>query len=191
MASPPKFLRPQKPPILPPDATIEHNPTVSLQYERLIGRAIIAWSKLEACMEDFIWSLLKIDLEQGRVITGRVDAVGKIRMLRELGRLELPELMFHRLSPALDEIDVLRDDRNFIAHGSWGRTKYRGEWVHVCLSLRPKSPTPDVVVSESFPEIRMRAIIDGIERTKWTLIRLREELDALPGRSTPPRHEGS
>jgi len=80
---------------------------------------VVAWSKLEACMEDLIWSLLEVEIEEGRIMTARVDAVGKIRMLRELGELEMPEEMFHRLSPTLDEIDVLRDDRNFIVHGSW------------------------------------------------------------------------
>jgi hypothetical protein len=191
MTSPPKFPRPQKPPVLPADPNQEFDYTVSLQYERMIGRAIIAWSKLEASMEDLIWSLLNVEIEQGRVVTARVDAVGKIRILRELGQLVLPESMFHRLSPTLDEIDVLRDHRNFIAHGSWGRARYDGDWVHVCVSLRPKGPTPDVVVSESFSEKRMRAIIDGIERTKWTLIRLQNEYHALPGKSVPPRHEGS
>jgi hypothetical protein len=190
MAAPPKFPRPQKPPVLPPDPKQEVEPTVSPQYERLIGRTIAAWSKLEACMEDFIWSLLKVEIEQGRVMTARVDAVGKIRMLRELGHLELPEAMFHRLSLTLDEIDVLRDDRNFIAHGSWGRTKVDMTMVHVCVSLRPKAPSPDQVVSETFPEKRMLTIIDGIERTKWTLIELMRELHTLPGRSVPPRHEG-
>ena len=173
MAAPPRFPRPQKPPVLPvnPDQKVE--PTVSMQYERLIGRVIVAWSKLEACMDDFIWSLLGVEIEQGRVMTARVDAVGKIRMLRELGQLELPEKLFHQLSPTLDEIDVLRDDRNFIAHGSWGRM---GPYMaHVAVSLRPKPLAPDELVSETFSEKRMRGIIDGIERTKRTLIELQRE----------------
>ena len=188
MTKPPKFSRPKKPPILEanPDQQIE--PTISLQFERLIGRVVVAWSKLESCMEDLIWSLLEIEIEEGRIMTARVDTVGKIRMLRELGELEMPEEMFHRLSPALDEIDVLRDDRNFIVHGSWARMK--PQWVHVAVSLRPKAPYPDQAVSETFSEARMLAIIDGIDRTKWVLIGLMRELHALPGRSPPPRHEG-
>jgi hypothetical protein len=188
MAAPPKFPRPQKPPVLPPDPNQQAEGTVSLQFERLIGRVVVAWSKLEACMEDFIWSLLEVEIERGRIMTLRVDAVGKIRMLRELGKLEMPEAMFHRLSPTLDEIDVLRDDRNFIVHGNWARIF--PEWTHVVASLRPKGLAPDQAVTETFSETRMRAIIDGIDRTKWTLIELMRELHTLPGRSVPPRHEG-
>jgi hypothetical protein len=142
-------------------------------------------------MEDLLWSFLKLDIEPGRVVTARVDAVGKIRMLRTLGELEMPEEMFHRLSPILDEIDVFREERNTIAHGTWGRQRIGTEWVHVCLSLKFKPLAPDEVVAESFPQGRMMAITAGIERTKWVLIRLQDELHKLPGRSAPPRHEGS
>jgi hypothetical protein len=159
-----------------------------MRFERLIGRAVTAWSKLEACMEDFIWSLLNVPIEQGRIVTLRTDAVGKIRMLRGLGELVLTEAQFHKLSPTLDEIDVLRDDRNSIIHGTWGRVSPSG--VHVCLSLRPRGLAPDQVVSETFPETRLRAMIDATERTKWVLIGLRQELDASPGRSPPLHHEG-
>lgn len=142
-------------------------------------------------MEDFIWSLLNVEIEKGRVMTTRVDAVGKIRMLRELGKLEMPEQMFNRLSPALDEIDALREDRNFIAHGTWGRQRIEMTTIHVCMSLRFKPLNPDEVVSESVPEGRIRELIDGIERTKWTLIGLQNEYHALPGKSVPRRYEGS
>jgi hypothetical protein len=188
MATPPRFLRPQRPPVLPPGPNQQVVVTVSMQFERLIGRAVVAWSKLEACMEDFIWSLLDIPIEQGRVMTLRTDAVGKIRMLRRLGEMVLTEAQFHTLSPTLDEIDVIREDRNSIAHGTWGRTA--PSMVHVCLSLRPQGLAPDQVVSETFPETRMLAIIDGIERTKWVLIGLMQELHASPDRSPPPHHEG-
>jgi hypothetical protein len=188
MAAPPKFPRPKKPPIQPPLPGQEVEPTVSLRYERLIGRIVVNWSKLEACMEDLIWSLLKLEIEKGRVITARRDAVNKIRMLRELGVQELPEPMFHRLSPALDHIDVLREDRNFVVHGTWGRTK--PSFMHVCLSLRPQALERDQIMTETFPEMRMYEILNGIELRKQELIELMSELHALPGRSVPKHHEG-
>jgi hypothetical protein len=191
MASPPKFLRPQKPPLVPRDPNLRMTPTVTLQFERLIGRMVISWSKLEASMEDFIWSLLNIEIEKGRVMTARVDAVGKIRMLRELGKQEMPEEMFHRLSPTLDEVDVLRESRNFYVHGTWGRQQIDLTMIHMCMSLRFKPLTPDEVVAESVPEIRITKLIDDIERVKWVLIPLQSDYHALPGKSVPPRHEGS
>ena len=137
-------------------------------------------------MEDLIWTLLKLEIEQGRIVTARMDAVGKIRMLRHLGELEMTEEQFHRLSPALDEIDILREDRNFIVHGTWGRAGF--DRTHFCLSLRLKPDSVENVIGESFPESRMRRIGDAIERRKWELIDLMEELHALPGRFVPKHH---
>jgi hypothetical protein len=188
MASPPKFPRPQKPPVLPPRPDFWPDPTIAMQFERFIGRAVVGWSKLEACMEDFIWRLLDVPIEQGRIVTLRTDSVGKIRMLRQLGELILAEAQFHRLSPTLDEIDVLREDRNSIIHGTWGRSGPGG--VHICLSLRPKGLAPDQVVAESFPEARIRSIIDATDRTKWVLIDLMNELPASPNRPPQQRPGG-
>jgi hypothetical protein len=144
--------------------------------------------KAGACIEDFIWVLLDLKIEDGRIMTGRVDAVGKIRMLRKLGEQKLPESLFHRLSPVLDQVAAIREDRNFIAHGTWGRTK--PAYTHVCLSLRPEALAPDQIVSETFPEVRMLTLIDGIEITKQGLIQLMRDYYALPGKTTPPHHQG-
>jgi hypothetical protein len=62
-----------------------------MTHERLIGRIVVAWSKLEGAMEDLIWQLLGIGIEQGRVITSRLDAVTKIRMIRALAEPALTE----------------------------------------------------------------------------------------------------
>ena len=121
MAAPPKFPRPQKPTVLPAKPGQTVNPTVSMLTERLIGRVIVAWSKLEACMDDFIWALLGVPIERGRIITVRMNAVRKIQTLRQLGGLVLSKSKFHELSPLLDQVDILRDLRNLVAHGTWGR----------------------------------------------------------------------
>ncbi len=75
-----------------------------MRQERLIGRFVVEWSKLEGALEDLIWHLLKLDMEIGRHITVRMDAISKIKMAR-VGKLELPRTLFYQLSPILDQID--------------------------------------------------------------------------------------
>jgi hypothetical protein len=173
MGKAPKTPRPQKSPVLPALENQIVDPTISMLTERLIGRAIVAWSKLENCMDDFIWALLAVPIEQGRVLTVRMDAVRKIQTLRRLGELVLSTEKFHVLSPILDRVDILREDRNLIGHGSWARSGF--DRLTVVASLKPEALNPDEVVSETFPDRRLRAVIDGIEKTKWELIPLMEE----------------
>ena len=74
---------------------------------------------------------------------------------------------------ALAAADELRDDCNFIVHGSWGMLDPEG--VPVALSLRAKS-NPGEVVSEGFPHQRMRAIVREIIKTKQEIMRIGEAL---------------
>ena len=187
MAKPPKTPRPQKPPVLPPKPGQAVNPTISMKTERLIGRFVVAWSKLEACMDDFIWALLAVPIEQGRIITVRMDAVRKIQTLRQLGGLVLAETVFHQLSPILDQIDILRDDRNLIVHGTWGRQLPEND--NVVVPLKPEALEPDQVVSETFPDSRLRIAIDGIEKAKWQLIPLMNDRYASLDKSLRQHHE--
>jgi hypothetical protein len=120
MLKPPKILR-RKKLHLPPRENDQLNLTIGLIQEKLIGRVVVAWSRIERVMEEFIWVLLKLNVESGRIVTTRLDAVVKIKMLRQLGEIELEEAHFHKLSPILDHIDIVREDRNFIVHGVWSR----------------------------------------------------------------------
>jgi hypothetical protein len=185
MPKPPKILR-RKKSHLPPRKNDQLNLTIGLIQEKLIGRVVVAWSRLERVMEEFIWVLLKLDIESGRIVTTRLDAVAKIKMLRQLGEIELEEVHFHKLSPILDHIDIMREDRNFIVHGVWGRNL---NGVPVALSLRPKPLAPDLIVSEEFPDNRMRYIVFEIDKSRIQVKLLVKELSALPEKSDPPHHE--
>ncbi len=182
MTKPPKTPRPQKPPIQPYERT--EGPLISsigLVHEKLIGRVVTQWSVLEACMGGAIHCLLKVDFEAGRYVTARMDATALIRILRELGQLRLPEADFHKLSVLCDRIDMRREDRNLIIHGTWGRTDIHYE-PHA-LSLRIKPDNPGQIVSETFPRERMIQIISDIQslrRELVELLKLDELLDKLP-----------
>jgi hypothetical protein len=120
-------------------------------------------------MTDAIGLLAGMEFEVARVFTARMDATALLRTLRELGSLKLAESEFHELSVICDKIDMLRDDRNLITHGTWGREA--GQIEGYALSLRIKW-NPSEVVSETFPYSRMRSIIANILAVKWNLIRL-------------------
>jgi hypothetical protein len=169
MTKPPKTPRPQKSPILPSSPNDVPDPTIGLVQEKLIGRVVVEWAKLEGCMVDSILELSGLEFEVGRIFTSRMDATALIRTLREIGQLKLLEHDFHALAQICDKIDIKRDDRNLIVHGTWGRTV--GQNTAFAISLRVKSK-PSEVVSETFPHIRMKEIISEIQSLKWDLIRL-------------------
>jgi hypothetical protein len=182
MEKPPKTPRPKKPPIQQHVPGDEGTNSIGLIQEKLIGRAVVEWAKLEACMGDAITRLFGVEFAYGRLIVSRMDTTGLLKMLRDAGTLRLPQKDFHKLSIICDEIDILRDDRNLIVHGSWGRAP--DATPHV-LSLRIKGPNPNEVVAETFPDSRMRAMIQAVSKVKWDLIRLLK-LDSLPKKEFGP-----
>lgn len=162
----------------------EGAPTIPMSQEKWIGRVIVEWSKLEATMEDLIWHFLDLPIEFGRILTAKSSAEYKMTTLRALN-----DLVFGRtfdlhlqdyLKEVLDSIDLLKDDRNFIIHGTWGRLKPGG--VPIVLSLRAKD-SPSTVMSESFSLERMRAIYSDMAVMKWRLIRFLEAAAASHDRA--------
>jgi hypothetical protein len=186
MTKPPKTPRPIKPPIQRADPSDVGDPTIGLIQEKLIGRAVVEWAKLEACMGDAIGKLLNLEFQYTRLITARMEAVALLRLLRDVGELRLEESDFHKLSVICDKIDIRREDRNLIVHGSWGRTSAVGNGtIAIALSLRIKGD-PNEVASESFSHTRMQAIIADIQSLKWDLIRLVKLGEPLGTRLEPP-----
>lgn len=151
---------------------------VGMQHERLVGRAVIEWSRLENVLNDVIWRLLDLSFEDGRSLTGRADANTKIALLRSIAPRHLvdPDKL-EALLLALDTIDASRDDRNFIVHGAWGRIAPDG--IPMAVSLRSKSK-PEEVTGESFDAARMRKIIRTISGMRQMLVLLINEIDASP-----------
>jgi hypothetical protein len=164
--------RPQKPRILPPDPNVTAiNHTVQMSHEKLIGRFVVEWSKLEAVMDDLIWRFLDIPIEYGRIVTSHMDAAGKIKILRQLiqtsfGHSSNDYIMFSYFDEILDRVDIIRIDRNLIVHGTWGRNLNN---TPMSLSLRIRD-TPSTIVSEAFDDIRMRDLIRKILVVKWEMI---------------------
>jgi hypothetical protein len=164
-----------KPPIQPRREDQYGTAEVSEEQQRWIGLVIINWSKIEQNIEDVIWSFLGLDLEAGRLVTARLNAEMKINLLSALSRTYLAGELLEDALECINFINGYKEDRNFIAHGSWHTLM--PENVPACASLRTQSPTPNEVVTETFPNSRMRAIIDGMLEAISNLRLLRNVLE--------------
>jgi hypothetical protein len=172
-----KASRAEKPPLQDFGEGIFVSKYVSPNHERLLGRLVVAWSRLEAVMGDLIWVILGVDAEDGRVITARMDARTKLQWLRVYLKRCLSEDSFAECLKTLDKIQQRQEDRNFAMHGSWGTSRLDNASYGdpIAFSLRASS-APDKVVSETFPRGRMYEIIDDIEACRRELFIWRKRI---------------
>lgn len=138
-------------------------------------------------MGDFIWLLLGLDIAVGRILTARMDASAMVKLLRELAEATLAKSDFHKLSPILDQIDIVRDDRNLVVHGLWAVNSYG---TPIASSLRQKPLSPTEIVSETFDDNRMRILIQTIAALHRRLLLLMRELRPSQDISAPQRPSG-
>ena len=164
----------QKPPVQPLGPEQYHEPVISDDQILLIGQVIVAWSKLEAAMEDTIWMLLNLEEDDGRLVTKRLGADAKIQLLRLIGPKNIEDdTLQTEFLDWLKVIDELKEVRNFIAHGVWGTLM--PDDVPVALSLKPQAEAGEVI-SETFPRERMIATSEGIQSMLRNLIALPENI---------------
>jgi hypothetical protein len=132
-----------------------------MQHERLIGRAIILWSRLEAQMQSVIWEFYGLPLEYGRIITESLDAKYKLMMLRKLTESYVSDdNIKDELNTLYNNIQFIYDERNIIAHGLWGTLT--PDAVPAVMSLKPKDEKlpRDEIMTETFPAWRMYSVVD-------------------------------
>jgi hypothetical protein len=97
-----------------------------------------------------------------------MDANGLMIALRRLAAIHIDiEQEKTNFLDVLTKLEGRREDRNLIAHGTWGTyrdpTEPLNEFVPIAGSLKPKAPIPTELVSETFPSGRMYEIIEDIE----------------------------
>ncbi len=128
-------------------------------------------------MAELLWRFLGLMFEDGRLLTERMDPSRLIVLLRTLAPRRLKDRQLQNLLDSLESADRLRDDRNFIVHGSWGTIDPDG--IGVALSLRAKSE-PGEVMSEQFDDARLRLIADRILATKQLIMAISETCGTSP-----------
>jgi hypothetical protein len=130
---------------------------ISEQQCELIGEFIANWSHLELTLERLIWHFLKLQPDDGRIITSTLDARPKVRMIRELAKRHIRHRAIReQLLEVITVIEELQGDRNFIAHGVW--STMMPDDIPMVLSLRV-SAEPGHITSEIFPKERMETLI--------------------------------
>jgi hypothetical protein len=139
--------------------------------QRLIGRVVIAWSILEASLNDLIWVISGLGMEDGRTLRERQDITDLVSTLRMLGEGHLTDqLLKPRLGSLLDAVDNLKGDRNTIIHGSWGEI----DGVPVVASFRKEASGRTEVFCEEYSHERMRKIaLDVSQCTKIVMMTIK------------------
>jgi len=171
------------PPVRPFRADQRFDPTVPDKTCDEAGRIIIAWSRLEAGLDDLVWHFLDLSDNDGRQVTARLDARSKGQMLRPLGARYLASAEAAYFNELLNRVGDLQANRNFIAHGIWGTIQ--PENVAIAMSLRPEA-TLGEIMSETFPSPRMEDILADIGRVIHELVKFRDALASLRQRSVKP-----
>jgi hypothetical protein len=113
-------------------------------------------------------------LEDGRKFTTSMNADRKISFLRILAETYLDGDQLNTILNTIVKIDVCKDDRNFVAHGTWVRSRPDNE--PLVLSIRVKA-NPNEIIAESFPSDRLRKLIDYIETARAVLSNLIKQID--------------
>jgi len=103
----------------------------------------------------------------------------KIAMLQTLVPRHFDEAKSRAIQIALDYAELIREDRNFMAHGLWGTLT--PDNITMVASVRTKSD-PENIICEAFPHERLRAIIDGTKKVIRILRRFVPERGTLPGK---------
>jgi hypothetical protein len=158
-----------------PGQTIHQD--VSLEHEMLIGRTIIAWSRLEQALEETIWGFLGVSVEDGRILTARLDAKFKMNLFRGLSERHMDKSGFQNMIRLLKRIDDLYATRSLVVHGNW--ITIMPDNIAGVMSLREKisgDSARNIVVTTMMPKDYMEAIIGHMIRVKHLLINLRREV---------------
>jgi hypothetical protein len=157
----------------PSPRTVKRRPDQSLTdavpkaHLELIAGVIIQWSRLDGVIQELIWKLLKLDIEDGRVVTCLNDISVNISILRTLFRRKLPKAVADAFLLRLNQLTPLMEARNLVAHGLWATVMPEGD--PGVLSLRKRTPEVGQIVWSGFSADYLRKLIKAIddEKTVW------------------------
>jgi hypothetical protein len=153
-----------------------------MMQERLIGRVVVVWAKLEGMLNDLIWVIQGKEMADGRNETERMQITPLIGTLRKLVKDVLdPEGMIaesSRIMALLDEIDNIKNRRNLIVHGSWGEI----HGIAAVGSLRTKADDPNNVIYEDWIPTDMIAFAARTARCRDEALSLVERIETLRGK---------
>jgi hypothetical protein len=148
-----------------------------------MASAIMAFSKMEMAAEHFIWDLLRLSSEDGKLVTS-IDAKGKFELAKKLSDRYLMPLHEdpEKTKMAWAFVREMIEARNKMAHGIWSMIDGQ---TPVVASYR--IPTePGTVNSEHFPLERINAVSSTAGRVEAMFWALSTKLRSLPQKPSPP-----
>ena len=158
--------------------------TIPDDYKKAIGEVVIQWARLEFTVEYLIWRVLRLDEEDGRAITSRLDMKPKTEMLVNLAeRYFSPKEATAKLKDYVSHIAHLHKLRNRIIHGFWAIVD---EETAIATSPRLKAPSGYVTAQQYSLKFlgEMAADIETINRSFLTLLdELEPSDDTRPSQS--------
>jgi hypothetical protein len=115
-----------------------HDYDPSDQTLAAIGRAIIAWNKLEIAMEEAIWRAYGMTANAGaqvgppgKIVTSFLGFKQKLSIIRSLVAEVLGAAKLKSLKDLFSDLTDLEIDRNVISHGHWFAFNPKGDPYHV------------------------------------------------------------
>jgi hypothetical protein len=148
---------------------------------RLIGHAIIEFSRLETISEHILWDLLGLQYDDARLLISRIEASKKFQILRDILERRYPDAKTVAPKDSIwRAITVVTEARNKVAHGHWVMVKGRP----FILSHRWKGPS-DMVMGEPFPYERLVRLIRMSTNLRLNLNEIVRALPTLQPASAP------
>jgi hypothetical protein len=160
----------------PEKLTGQYKHDIPDEYELLIGKIVVAWSRLESAVEELTWAFLKRAPDDGRIITSPLDAKYKISMLRGFGIKIIKGHSLKKFHKAIKLLRNLYDHRNIIAHGNWV-TLSNGKFASVSLKRKiPEDIDQMTVDAVSYDSEQLTIILQQCIQLMNYLIELRNQV---------------
>ena len=138
---------------------------------------------VEEIIQSIIWEILKLNFDDGKVVTARNDVQTNMTILRNIAAHRLNEDRLGLLHSILDRVKDAQEYRNTVVLAQW--IMLRPMNVPAAMSIRWKAIEEDSVTSEACPPQRMREIIKLTDSCASDLDGFFRELEALHGKLTP------
>jgi hypothetical protein len=187
-----KVPRRKKPPLTPRREDQSFTQGVSGPVELAIGRAIIEWTNLEKAIEEVVWRFLRVNVDEGRIVTAYLDAKHKMRLARQLSQRHMKDADLEEFLEVLGHVDDLYEERNLMAHGQW--VTMTPDNTPAVMSLREKLPdwvSRQEVIATTMSLERIQAIVNNMVIARNAVIDLRRRLPEPPAspeiQLLPPR----
>jgi hypothetical protein len=108
----------------------KHPLTIPDHFYKPIGQIIVGWNLTDALLASIIWKLHRIrNVRKGRVLVYGLKIGDKLKLLaRSAKHFTTSPAVHEDLRDLQRRANTLKDQRNLLAHGLWGRMPKDSQW---------------------------------------------------------------